>query len=199
LVEDRRPRKSSATPRADDPIGEPGEPDATATVEPEPRLPQIGDLVTLWFVDRPMGGGPVIRTGVPARIVAVAHEDDPHSVLNLEFDFEVRHDQIPPARPEFYGSINQLRFSWTLVDEDGVLVRDPNSEPMPAIDAANVVLWWPDPQGYDVPLPARIEDDRDFPHLDLVVEETEVVHGVSYGRGDRSWSWPAEPAEGPAG
>ena len=31
------------------------------------------------------------------------------------------------------------------------------------------------------------------------LEETEVVHGVGYGRGDRMWSWPAEPAEGPAG
>jgi hypothetical protein len=155
--------------------------------------------VTLWSVDRPLGGGPEIRTSVPAWIVAVAHEDDPHSVLNLEIDFEVRHDKIPPARPEHYASINKLRYSWTLVDDDGVLVRDPLSERRPGLDATNLVLWWPDREGYDVPLPARIEDQSDFPHLDLVVEETEVVHGVGYGRGDRMWSWPAEPAEGPAG
>jgi hypothetical protein len=166
--------------------------------EPDPprrHLPQVGDVVTLWSVDRPLGGVPEIRTSVPARIVAVARQDDPRSGLNLAIDFEVRHDQIPPARPEFYGSINKLRYSWTLVDADGVLVRDPKSELRPAIDAANVVLWWPDPQGYDVPVPARILDDCEYPLLDLIVLETEFVGSVGYGAGDRQWTWPDEPAQ----
>jgi hypothetical protein len=80
-----------------------------------------------------------------------------------------------------------------------VLVRDPRSEPRPRLDAKNLVVWWPDHAGYDVPMPARIDNDGDYPFLDVAIRESEFVGSVPYGTGDRQWTWPNEPVRETSG
>jgi hypothetical protein len=129
--------------------------------------------------------------------VSVVDETDPHSSLSVEIEYDVRHDRCPPARPEHYGSINKLRYTWTILDEDEIPIPDPGTVPEEQVASGRLVLWVPDPDGtgVDVVTPARTVDDREFPVLDLSILETEFVGSVGYGTGDRQWTWPDEPAQ----
>jgi hypothetical protein len=182
-----------------------GELDATATpiIEPDPpqpRLPQIGDMVHFYS-----SGGLVLGNGKlgsePVKVVAIREPTpDGTRVLDVAIEWEVEHEPCLPAPAHLYSSINKLRGFWTIIGEDGYPVLDPAAEPKPTVSASDVALYTPDETGVDVAVPAQVIDDHagcsvacDL--LTLVTTERQIVPNCHQGRGDRQWDWePAEPA-----
>jgi hypothetical protein len=195
--------KPNPLPRPDPPADlaaptaepEPGAPAMALEPEPAPpqaRLPRPGDTVWLHSVQLPLAGGEV-RSSTPARVVSVADETNPHSVLSLEISYAVELPHAPPARPELFHTFTRLRDHWTIADLDGEPLPDPKAEEPPTVDSTNVVVYQPTLQGRDEAVPATVLDATEYPYLTLRIEET-VRISANYGTSNNEWSWAAEPA-----